>query len=158
MNPLRAAALVVGAAWLLDCTIAHADVGSSKLALPIVTIYPGDIIRREQLVEREVPSRQNVYKAYHMSAEAIIGKVAVRVLQVGKAVPLNAVRDPYVFKEGQRVTLVFSEGGLVITAAGQAVQPGTIGQSVNVKNLDSGIVVRGLVQADGTVGVGDIRP
>lgn len=159
----RKVAVAVAASLLasicdLDCAVAVADDGPSRLALPIVTIYPGDVIKRELLVEREVPPRKHAYKSYHASIETIVGKVAIRVLQAGKAIPLNAVREPFVFKEGQRVTLVFSEGGLEITATGQATQPGAVGQTINVKNLDSGVVVRGVVQADGNVAVGDPRP
>lgn len=151
-------AISMSSTCVLDCAVANADVEPSKLVLPIVTIYPGNVIKRDLLIERGVPPRTHAYKSYHASIETIVGKVAVRVLQAGKAVPLNAVRDPYVFKEGQRVTLVFSDGGLVITATGQATQPGVVGQTINVKNLDSGVVVRGVVQPDGNVAVGDRRP
>lgn len=135
--------------------VAFADGQRITVPLPAVTIYPGDLITRELIVEREVVWRGSVYKSFHTDTVAIVGKVAARVLPAGRAVPLNAVREPYVFKEGQRVALTFGAGGLHITGAGVATQPGVVGQTVGIKNIDTGRVVRGTVMADGSVVVGE---
>lgn len=151
----------VGMATLLAMTPvqqALAQVLQVTVPLAAVTIYPGDVVKRELLQERTISVRSSLAKSYFTSHEELVGKVAVRVLPTGKAIPLNAVRDPHVFKEGQRVTLNYGDGGLAITGAGQALQPGVVGRTVNVKNLDTGIVVRGEVLADGTVSVGGANP
>ncbi len=52
------------------------------------------------------------------------------------------------------MNLVYSEGGLVIVTSGAALQDGSIGDVVRVRNSDSGVTVSGAVQPDGSVRVG----
>ena len=54
---------------------------------------------------------------------------------------------------GAEVKLVFSEGDLVIMTTGAALQDGSIGDIVRVRNDDSGVTVSGAVQPDGSVRV-----
>jgi flagella basal body P-ring formation protein FlgA len=80
--------------------------------------------------------------------------VAKHILPAGSAIPVNALREPYVFKEGERVELSFTSGDLAIRGFGIALQPGVVGQAVKLRNPETGIVVTGVVQADGSVSVG----
>jgi flagella basal body P-ring formation protein FlgA len=49
--------------------------------------------------------------------------------------------------------LIYRTDGLTITSSAMALQNGSIGDLVSARNLDSGLVVRGTVQPDGTVRV-----
>jgi flagella basal body P-ring formation protein FlgA len=51
------------------------------------------------------------------------------------------------------VKVVVEDGGLVIIAYGTALQSGGVGALIRVRNVDTGVVVMGVVQADGTVRV-----
>lgn len=148
---------VVVGLWLSllsGMTPAAAEAAATMLPVAVVTIYPGDEIREDLLAERQVRARRSLTRSYFGSLDGLVGKVAARVIPAGKAIPLNAVRDPYVFKDGARVVLVFGGGALTITGAGQAMQPGVVGTFVDVRNLDTGVVVRGEVQSDGSVRLG----
>lgn len=131
-----------------------ASPNATAIPVPTVTILQGDVVSDDLLVDQSVVASEKVLRNYFTSREAVAGKVARRVLPRGHAIPLNALRDPFVFKEGDRVVLVFATGGLSIEAGGVALQPGVLGSLVSVRNADTGVVVRGLVQANGSVQVG----
>jgi flagella basal body P-ring formation protein FlgA len=84
---------------------------------------------------------------------AAIGKVARRTLLPNQPIALNAIRDPFVIAQGKQAFLVFKADGLTITSSAVALQNGGVGDIVTARNADSGIVVRGAVQADGTIRV-----
>jgi flagella basal body P-ring formation protein FlgA len=56
-------------------------------------------------------------------------------------------------KRGEPARLVFQEQGLVIVMQVEALQNGGAGSFVRVRNVDSGLVVSGRVQQDGTIRV-----
>jgi len=124
------------------------------MPVPSVTILQGDVLSEELVAEERFVANDKVLRNYFTSREAVVGKVARRVLPKGHAIPINALRDPFLFKEGERVVLVFVTGGLSIEASGVALQPGVLGSLVNVRNADTGVVIRGLVQSNGSVQVG----
>ena len=83
----------------------------------------------------------------------LVGKVARRTLLPGRPIPAIAVEEPRAVSTGGQVTLVYDREGLSIVAKAQALQNGFVGQVVQVRNLDSGLTITGVVQADGTVRV-----
>jgi flagella basal body P-ring formation protein FlgA len=50
--------------------------------------------------------------------------------------------------------VVFAQGGLVISTLAQPLQSGSVGEQVRARNIDSGLVVVGTVQPDGTIRIG----
>jgi flagellar basal body P-ring formation protein FlgA len=131
-----------------------ASPGATPMPVPTVTILQGDVLADELVGEERFVANEKVLRNYFTSREAVVGKVARRVLPKGHAIPINALRDPFLFKEGERVVLLFTVGGLSIEASGVALQPGVPGSLINVRNSDTGVVIRGLVQANGSVQVG----
>jgi flagellar basal body P-ring formation protein FlgA len=49
--------------------------------------------------------------------------------------------------------MLYRSGGLTIAGTGVPLQSGGAGDTVNVRNPDTGIVVKGRVEADGTIAV-----
>ena len=127
---------------------------AASLPVPTVTILQGDVLADELVAEERFFATEKELRNYFTSRDAVLGKVARRVLPKGHAIPVNALRDPHLFKEGERVSLVFTHGGLSIEASGIALQPGVAGGLVNVRNVDTGVVIRGFVQSNGSVQVG----
>ena len=84
----------------------------------------------------------------------VVGKVARLTLLPGHAIPYVGVSNRKLVANGAIVNLVYSEGGLVIVTTGSALQDGSIGDVVRVRNNDSGVTVSGAVQPDGSVRVG----
>lgn len=122
---------------------------------PVVTIYPGDVIR-DAMIEDKVAANANPLDAGIVtSREMLLGMVAKRTLLPGRPIPLAAIDAPRLVHIGSTVRIIFEEAGLVIVAYGSALQPGAVGELIRVRNQDSGLVVSGRVLADGSIRVGD---
>jgi flagella basal body P-ring formation protein FlgA len=119
---------------------------------PRVVIYPGDVIRDDMLAEISGVARDGS-GPFVEQRSLIVGKVARLTLLPGHAIPFSGVSNRKVVANGAEVKLVYSEGGLVITTSGAALQDGSIGDVVKVRNSDSGVTVSGAVQPDGSVSV-----
>ena len=119
---------------------------------PKAVIYPGDIILDEMLVDVPNVARDGS-GPFVDSRSLIVGKAARLTLLPGHAIPFSGVSNRKLVSNGAEVKLVFSEGDLVIMTTGSALQDGSIGDIVRVRNDDSGVTVSGAVQPDGSVRV-----
>jgi len=129
--------------------------GADELELPVprAAIYPGDVIGEDLIYGRmfiaHTVTRSSVFEA----REDVIGKVARRTLLPGQPIPVSAVRDPYVVVQGKQALIVFKTAGLTISTYGMPLQSGGTGDVISVRNIDSGLVVKGRVEADGSIRV-----
>jgi flagella basal body P-ring formation protein FlgA len=119
--------------------------------VPAVAIQAGDTLTEEMIVERTLIANATALRTHHTLRASVVGRVARRAIAAGSAIPLNALREAHVFKEGERVALAFASGALSIRGAGIALQPGVVGSPVRVRNVDTGVIVNGVVRADGSV-------
>jgi flagellar basal body P-ring formation protein FlgA len=149
-----------GLPWLLGLGVMSSeDVALAAepniLPVPIAIIYPGEVIKDNSLIDHDFSADfpTSKYPAFDSRA-AIVGKVARRTLLPGSPIPLNAVGDPKTVANGAKVRLLFEDGGLAITAYGTALQAGSVGEIISVRNLGSGLTISGAVQADGSIRVG----
>ena len=151
---LKQARSVLKAA-ILAFAVAYAAPSSAQEALvptPKAVIYPGDVILDEMLVDVPHVARDGS-GPFVDSRSLIVGKAARLTLLPGHAIPFSAVSNRKLVSNGAAVKLVFSEGDLVIMTTGAALQDGSIGDIVRVRNDDSGVTVSGAVQPDGSVRV-----
>lgn len=139
----------------IACAPQTVEAAGVPLPVPRVTLYPGDAIQPDHLAERIFNSRISASGAVYRGRDDLIGKVARRTLLPGEPIPVNAVRDPFLVVQGRTVQIMFQDGGLTITGYGVALQSGGKGEFVSVRNVDSGIIVKGAVLAEGIVRVGD---
>ena len=124
------------------------------LPVPSVTIYPGDTINESMLKDRAFPENYRYRTAVIESPRVLTGKMARRTLLPGEPIPMNAVDDPKLVTRGTQTQIVFEEGGLSIMGIGIPLQSGTLGETIQVKNVDSGRIITGRVQPDGRVRIG----
>ena len=120
---------------------------------PRAVIYPGDVIRDDMLIDGTSPI-QDSGGPYIESRDLVVGKVARLTLLPGHAIPFASISNRKLVANGAEVTLIYSESGLTIVTGGSALQDGSVGDVVRVRNTDSGVTVSGAVQADGSVKVG----
>lgn len=144
---IRLARLVALSATLAAPSVAGA--GSRDMAVPVQVIYPGDRITESMLSDAPAPNGD--LTGILVERGQLVGKVARRTLLPGKAIPSVAVEEPRAVSMGGLVQLVYQADGLTIVTNAQALQNGYVGQVVQVRNIESGIVVSGAIQADGTV-------
>lgn len=124
------------------------------LPVPAVTIYPGDTINESMIKDRTFPANYRFRTAVVESPRVLTGKTARRTLLPGEPIPMNAVDEPKLVTRGMQTAILFEEGGLSIVGVGIPLQSGTLGETVQVKNVDSGRVITGRVQADGRIRIG----
>jgi flagella basal body P-ring formation protein FlgA len=127
---------------------------TERLPVPAVTIYPGDAITENMLADADFPAGTAQNFAVVASRSDLAGKVARRTLLPGRLIALNAVAEPALVQKGAVVSAVYRQGDLTITASVLALQSGALDEAVQVRNVDSGKVIIGSVQADGTVLIG----
>ncbi len=145
------------AALLCACALAAAPApgaaGDRLAPVPSVVIYPGDIIRSEMLQDAAAPANLGD-GAIVVSRSQAIGKASLRTLLPGQFIPMQALDNPRIIRNGALVEMVYIDGALTIQASGAAMQDGAVGDIIRLRNVDTGVYVEGRVQADGTVRVG----
>ena len=144
------------AAAALAATTAFASVGTraDTLPVPAVTIYPGDVVADDMLADRQYPDGTAGRFPVVAARVEVVGKVARRTLLAGRAIPNNAVADPDLVTRGNAARAVFGNGGLSIETVVMPLQNGALGALVQARNTDTGRVVVGTVQADGSLKIG----
>lgn len=123
------------------------------IPVPAVTLYPGDIITAAMLGARHVPATLLDQGGLAGREGDLIGKAVRRALAVGQPIPLNAVADAPLVTKGATARVFMNEGGLTISGYATALETGTLGALVRLKNMDSGQIIVGRVEADGSVRV-----
>lgn len=132
-----------------------AQAANTTLPVPSVTIYPGDMIQNSYLIDRDFSSNPTMPRiGFIDSRKMLVGKLARRTLLPGVPIPLNAVGEPNAISNGARVRVVFDQEGMEIETYAIALQAGSVGEVISVRNPDSGVTISGIVQSDGTVRVG----
>ncbi len=127
------------------------DAGSAAVFAALrVTAYAGDTITSEMVVLLPA-GHQPVLGGIVTDKESVVGKMARRALLPGQPIPKNALRDPYIVRQGKTVRVVFQSGSITITGVALALESGSKGEIINARNPDSGIIIRGAVQADGSL-------
>lgn len=122
--------------------------------VPTTTIYVGQPINNVGLSERMFYIKADAAALYVTDVKQALNKVAKKTLTAGRPISLSSLGDPVVIQRGQSTKLVFNAGDLVITASGVSLEPGSVGDWIKVRNIDSGRIVNGTVSSDGSVKVG----
>jgi flagella basal body P-ring formation protein FlgA len=122
--------------------------------IPTRIIYPGETIAADALKMAKVRKGKPATIAFAHEPRELVGKVAKRTLLPGRFVPLTAVRDAFLVQQGASVQVIYSQDGLTISLSAVTLEPGSAGDVVKVRNIDSGAVFSAVVMADGTVRVG----
>lgn len=152
---MLAGACVLGAGLCLASGGAAAQAQTEMLLpVPAITLYPNDEIGEEHIIDRAFIAATVTRGAVLDDRRSVVGRVARRTLLKGQPIPANALRDPYLIISGKTAVVVFQDGGLMITSQAVALQSGSVGDVVSLRNIESGTMIRGVVAGDGTVRVG----
>lgn len=144
---------ILGAALAVSVGMAGAAAAESQtFPVPKITIYPGDAISADVLTLKSFVVGRDPAPVVQ-TPDALIGKVARRTLVAGKPIPPTYVRNREVIEKGKPVTVIFSNGGLIISSLAIPLQAGVAGDVLSLRNVDSGRVIKGIVEADGTIRV-----
>lgn len=150
ISPVVLRLLVLAVVLLAPMQMTAAAPVGIELPVPKITIYPGDVIRPELLSMKRFRRRQEELPLIR-NKQAAIGKVARRTLIAGKPIPTNHLREPQLIQQGKKVRIVFTQGPLTISGVAVALQSGAVGDTLSVRNIDSGTVIKGTIAPDGSV-------
>jgi flagella basal body P-ring formation protein FlgA len=120
--------------------------------VPTHPIREGELIRPEDLTSIEVTA-DKVRSDTAQNAEALIGKVAKRPLDINQQVQTRFVGQPIIIKRGDRVTMVIQNGPMTLTAEGRALNDAGLGETVRLVNAASNRNLNGIATASGMVEV-----
>jgi flagellar basal body P-ring formation protein FlgA len=147
------ACALVASLGVLGC--GGAPAAERMLPVPSVTIQPGQSIRDETITERAFAPNGPGFGNVVETRSQLAGQVARRTLMPGQPIPMNAIDPPGTVVRGVPVRLIVEDNGLVIIAYAAPLQNGSVGATIRLRNLDTGVIVTGIVQSDGTVRAGN---
>ncbi|MEM9684222.1 MAG: flagellar basal body P-ring formation chaperone FlgA [Pseudomonadota bacterium] len=115
-------------------------------------LRPGEIIREKDLDTHVLRARHLVRNAV-TSPEPIVGKSARRPLQEGKPLTHSDVREPQMVRRGGMVIMTYQSANMTVTAHGTSRENGTTGDTVRIRNNNSGKIVEAVVTGPDSVAV-----
>lgn len=130
---------------------AHARV---SLLVPIVVakrnITRGEVFDRSvmTLEKRDLAS---VYRDFVTDMRQLYGQRARRAVRAGQVISLSHAIAPLLVKKGDQVVIRAEAEGIYATTTGEALQDGSKGDSIRVRNLSSGKVITAWVVEKGVV-------
>ncbi len=119
--------------------------------IPIVEVpmlrrhaMPGQVITEEMVAWTRVPARKAGVTTV-TQREDIVGHTARRPLTAGVPVRLTDLRPNLLVTKGDLITLMVRTGAMTLTARGEALESGTKGAVIRVRNAQSERVVEARV-------------
>ncbi|HEX2017474.1 MAG TPA: flagellar basal body P-ring formation chaperone FlgA [Aurantimonas sp.] len=145
-----ASAVALAALFILSVPV-RALSAELEMPVPTAVVYPGQSVF-ERGLERKAYIVKDEKLGLYVADEAMLeGRVARRTLLPGRPILLSDLKLADLVSAGTAVTLVFEADGLMITGLGTALQSAPEGQVVRARNADSGVIVSGVVAADGSI-------
>ncbi|MBV6656478.1 MAG: flagellar basal body P-ring formation protein FlgA [Devosiaceae bacterium] len=128
---------------------------SHLLNVPMLTrsIGRGEVIRADDIRMVAMPHARAIATPTVLDPAEIVGLASVRTMR--PALPINPgdLKEPSLVERQDLVTLVYRQGALALSVRARALDDGAEGQAVDVTNLQSNRVVRGIVTGRGVVQV-----
>ncbi len=149
MHVLKIASVLLASVMLAGGAMAAEE--AVKFPVPATTIYPGDVIKDEMLMDRNFAPNIQGASAFINDRAALVGRVARRQLMAGHLIPINGLEEQKAVTRGAVVKVLVEDDGLVIVTYATSLQSASPGMMVQLRNLDTGVTIRGIVQQDGSV-------
>lgn len=113
----------------------------------------GDVIRHDDLRMQSILYARTTGTPTLTHVDEVAGQAARRSLRAGMAISPDDLTAPLMVERQELVTLIYRHGSLALTVRARALDDGADGQSIDVMNLQSDRVVRGVVAGHGVVHV-----
>lgn len=129
------------------------------MEIPVLAqrITPGHEIEARDINYKRVRA-DRVRSQTVQDASEMIGMSLKRNLAPQRPIRRNDLRRPVMIAKGDIVTMQFRAGGLVLTAAGRAVEDGGRNATIRIRNERSRLTIEGRIIAPGQVVVGEPMP
>ncbi len=117
----------------------------------VKTIYPGQGIKTADLKLVLLTKEPTISYKFASEFYEVAGLVASRTILKGRFIPLTSVRSAPVVEAGDTMRVNFRHGALSISIICVALGNGGFGDNVKFRNPNSGKIMVGVVQRDGSV-------
>ena len=124
------------------------------VSIPVVSkrLRSGDIIKKHH-VEWVRVRKSSVRRDTVLHEEDLVGMAVKRVLRERAPIKLSYVQRPLLVKKNGLVTIQLSSRLMTLTAQGKALQDGSKGEVVQVRNIQSKKLIEAIVTSTGKVSV-----
>jgi flagella basal body P-ring formation protein FlgA len=115
-------------------------------------IKPGIVIADEDI--EYIKFGNNIAGNIALDAGEIVGKSLKHSIYPKTPVPLNVITEPFVIKANQSVTLLYKKDNITLKVSGIALDNGSLGSNIRVRNANSNQIIHGTVRDANIVIVG----
>ncbi|MEO0544751.1 MAG: flagellar basal body P-ring formation chaperone FlgA [Pseudomonadota bacterium] len=143
--------------FLLVPGLAHAEAKPLEVVIAKSVIYPGQTISEDMLRSVETMKSPPVGMSVVTQKDQLIGMIGVQTILPGRFISTSHVRPPAVINSGDLVTVTFAGAGFSIALTGIALQEAGFGETLLVRNVETGKTIRGHVLPDGSIQTGGPR-
>jgi flagellar basal body P-ring formation protein FlgA len=126
----------------------------TAVPVPLVTLYVGDTLSSSQIGQRRYRTDWLARNQFARANSEVAGLTVKRTLVKGRPIALADLGPASLVSEGDMITAVFAGGSLQIAAQMLALDSGSDGATVRLRNPESGAIVQGRVAGFARVVVG----
>lgn len=123
-----------------------------SVPVPVRRMLPDEIVAAEDLRMIDLPLAR-VGAFAQTDAAALVGMQVRRVLAPGRPVMVQSVMQPRIIGRGDRVSIIYVDGQLALSAPGRALDDAHRGEEIRVVNLVSNTMLVAVATGDGVVEV-----
>lgn len=135
--------MTIAIALCFACDSVRADsVVATRTIRPQSVIAPGDV----DLVPEDIEGAAT-------DLADVVGRQARVAIYQGGALGPSMLAEPTAIERNQTVSLLYQRRGLAIQVDGRALGRGSIGDRIKAMNMQSKVMVEGVIAADGTLRV-----
>lgn len=122
------------------------------LLVPVLNkvIKKGKIITKDDILLTRINSAA-FKKNQITNQEDIIGKTSRSIITPHKAISFAEIIDPILVEKGKIISLIYDNNQVSIKMSVQAMESGSIGDVIKVKNLKSNVILNASVSGESTV-------
>ncbi len=110
----------------------------------------GDMIQPDDIEWMEIPENK-LRDGTVRDKSKLIGRILKRRLSVGRPIRHKDVEMPQIISRNNLVQMVYRKGNIELITDGRALDDGSIGEVIRLRNEKSGKIIRGEVQPSGEV-------
>ncbi len=122
--------------------------------VPVLTrrMYKGDVIRQSNLKWSEV-SVKKLKRDVAMDYQSLEGKALTRMILAGKPISRRNVENPILVEKNSNVSIFYKTKFMELKTIAIAMDNGSVGDIIRVKNKKNGTIIQALVKANGSLTV-----
>jgi flagella basal body P-ring formation protein FlgA len=132
--------------------VTGALVETVEAVVPLRNLPQGEVIKASDVMIERRPKTEVI------AIEDVLGFAAKHALRQGQVIRAGDVTKPELVGRNETVTITYEAPGMVLSIRGQALEPGALGDVINVLNVQSKRTFQATVTAPGRVTVSSTPP